>query len=151
MINIVYINGYKGKNSSKAKILKEKYNATHIVLEDEFNPNEVCQKLQELEPDIIIASSTGCYVADSCSYDKGVFIYLNPLVDLDDLKKIADITNLKNLSSKEKNRVVLVNQDDELLDYKKTVEHYENVKIFENGGHRFKNLEDLVEIINKLK
>ena len=152
-MKIVYINGFNGENSSKAKILKEKYNAQHIVLKNDFNPDEVCQKLEEIKPNIIIASSTGCFVADSCKYDEGIFIYLNPLVDLDDLAKLTNITKLKNLNNKKhKNILVLLNEDDELLDYKKAKQKYKDNKIliFNKGGHKFSNINDLFEVIEKI-
>jgi len=147
MKKIVYINGFNGENSSKAKLLKEKYKAEHIVLKNDFNPKEVCQKLKEIKPQIVVASSTGCFVADSCEYDKAYFIYLNPLVDLNDLAKLTDISKLKNLKPKDKQRLVFVNEDDELLDYKKAYQKYDKVFSFKKGGHRFDNIEDLFEII----
>jgi len=149
-IKIVYINGYKGSNSSKAKFLYEKYNAKHIVLQNDFNIYEVCKTLNELKPNIVVASSTGCFVTDSCNYNDAIFIYLNPLVELDDLVKIgADITNLKNLTKIEKKPIVLLNKDDKLLDYKKAMQKYNNIITFEKGGHKFKNTKDLIKIIDK--
>ena len=47
-MKIAYINGYNGQNSSKAKILKEKFNATHIVLKNEINIDKVCKKLKKI-------------------------------------------------------------------------------------------------------
>ena len=150
MKKIVYINGYKGQNSKKAKLFKEKLNAIHIVLNDQFNTIEVCEQLNLIKPDIIIASSTGCYVADCCEYDDGIFVYLNPLIDLDDLAKLTDVSSLRELTRKDKNTIVLVNEDDELLDYKKAIKMYNNIKIFKYGGHRFKNIEDLMKVILEL-
>jgi hypothetical protein len=148
---IVYINGYKGENSSKAGLLKDKFDAIHIVLKDDFNPKEVCKLLERIQPDITIASSTGCYVADACSYDKGIFIYLNPLVELNDLAKLTDTTKLKDLKPISKNTLVLINIDDEILDHRKIVLKYSNYKVFKKGGHRFKNFDDLVDVINNLE
>jgi len=149
-MKIAYINGFNGENSSKAKILKEKYNAEHIVLKNDFNPKEVCQKLEEFQPDIVIASSTGCFVVDSCKYDKAKFIYLNPLVDLEDLAKLTDISKLKNLKTYQKEIIVLVNEDDELLDYKKAYEKYNKIFSFKKGGHRFENIDDLYNILTQI-
>ena len=154
-MKIVYINGFDGEKSSKAKILKEKYGAEHIVLKNDFNPKEVCQKLQEIKPQIVVASSTGCFVADSCEYNEAYFIYLNPLVDLDDLAKLTDVSKLKNLKSKDKIRLVFVNEDDKLLDYKKAYKKaykkYKKVFGFKKGGHKFSNVNDLFEIIENPK
>jgi len=150
-MKIAYINGYNGENSSKAKLLKERYKAEHIVLKNDFNPKEVCQKLQEIKPDIVVASSTGCFVADSCEYDKAIFIYLNPLVDLSHLATLIDISKLKNLKPKTKQRLVFVNEDDELLDYEKAYQKYDKVFSFKKGGHRFNNTKNLFEIIENYK
>ena len=151
-IKITYINGYKGSSSSKAKFLSDKYNATHIILKDSFNIDEICKALNEIQPDIVIASSTGCFVVDNCNYNDATFIYLNPLVDLNDLVKIgADTTNLKNLHTIEKKPLVLLNKDDELLDYTKAIKKYNNTTIFKNGGHRFTNTGDLIKVIDKIK
>jgi len=150
-IKIAYINGYNGRNSNKAKILKQKYNATHIVLKNKLNIDKVCKKLKKLKPDIVVASSTGCYVADRCKYDKAIFIYLNPLTEIEFLEKLgANISHLKKTPTYKKNRIVLLNKDDELLDYKKAKQFYkdENVFIFKSGGHKFNNIEKLYEVID---
>ena len=44
-MKIAYINGFNGQNSSKAEWLKRYFNATHIVLENHLNIDEVCKKL----------------------------------------------------------------------------------------------------------
>lgn len=150
MKKVVYINGYKGQNSTKAIFLKDKYNATHIVLKDEFNPDEVCEQLSKIAPEVIIASSTGCFVADSCKYANGVFVYLNPLIDLDDLAQLTDTTKLQHLTPKQKKIIVLINEDDELLDYKKAFKKYTDVRSFKQGGHRFKNRDDFIKIVDEL-
>ena len=90
-------------------------------------------------------------MADACSYDKGIFIYLNPLVELNDLAKLTDTTKLKDLKPISKNTLVLINTDDEILDYRKIVLKYSNYKVFKKGGHGFKNFDDLVDVINNLE
>jgi predicted esterase YcpF (UPF0227 family) len=154
-MKIAYINGFNGQNSSKAEWLKKHFNATHIVLENHLNIDEVCKKLKLLKPDIVIASSTGGYIADRCEYDEGVFIYLNPLVEIDRLKTNygVDVDYVKSKKVYPKKRIVLLNKDDELLDYKKAKEYYknDNLFLFEKGGHRFKNLDDLKEVLQNIE
>ena len=150
-MKIAYINGYNGENSNKAKILKEKYNATHIVLKNTINIDEVCKELDKIKPDIVVASSTGCYVADRCKYNNAIFIYLNPLIDIKFLEKLgADISHINPTPSYKKNRIILLNEDDELLDYKKAKEYYkdDNVYIFKKGKHKFENMDDLFKILD---
>jgi len=154
-VKIAYINGFNGQNSSKAEWLKRYFNATHIVLENHLNIDEVCKKLNLLKPDIVIASSTGGYIADRCKYSDGVFIYLNPLVEIDRLKTNygVDVDYVKSKKVCPKKRIVLLNKDDELLDYQKAKEYYknDNVFLFEKGGHRFKNLYDLKEVLQNIE
>ena len=48
--------------------------------------------------------------------------------------------------------MILLNKDDELLDYRRTFEIFSNhaqIVLFEKGGHRFSNLEDTEQHIKE--
>ena len=152
-MKIVYVNGYNGQNSSKAKLLKDRYDATHIVLKNSLNIDEVCTKIESIKPNIIVASSTGAYVVDRCKYEDALCIYLNPLIEIEKLTEYGeDISYISSLVKQEQNRIILLNEDDELLDYQKAKEYYknDNIFIFSKGGHRFKNIDDLYDVLDNI-
>ncbi len=128
---------------------------------------------------ILIGSSLGGFYADYFKIIKNVPVLLiNPLVAPEDIEKFIGInTNLKTgeefnftnddfaklLEKREiKNkthdsvapRYILLAENDELLDYRKTLDHYSNtstqIRRYTDGGHRFENNEALILAIQDL-
>jgi len=155
-MKIYYINGYKGNNSNKPKILSDILNEdiNHVVYDyDKNNLKEIYEKVKDA--DLIIGSSTGAYlIRDFCFNNSVPLISINPVINIKEtfnkigvpVPEIPEHNFRKNIQE-----LVLVTEDDELIDYKDTIKLLNNVKSFEDGGHRFKNLErvkdDILEFI----
>jgi predicted esterase YcpF (UPF0227 family) len=45
--------------------------------------------------------------------------------------------------------LVILSKDDEIIDYKDTLEKYSNCVVLESGGHRLENIEDVKEEIQE--
>ena len=155
-MKIYYINGYKGNNSSKPKILSNILNKdiNHVVYDyDKNNIEEIYEKVKDA--DLIIGSSTGAYLIRDFCFDNSVpLISINPVINIKEtfnkigvpVPEIPEHNFRKNIQE-----LVLVTEDDELINYKDTIKKLNNVKSFKDGGHRFKNLErvknDILEFI----
>ncbi len=173
-LKIAYINGYKGENSNKPSILSELLgiNIDHIKIE--YNSKYLGDILKDVETsietkkyDLIIASSTGAYLARYyCDKYNIPLVSINPIIDLNVLYKIAEEKEIVKIISNFVHKtntaetaettetehlveVILINEDDELISSNKTVEFCENnnimYKLYKNGGHRFTNLSDVNE------
>ncbi len=154
-MKIYYINGYDGENSIKPKQLSQilETEVQHIIYNyKENNILEIANKCKDA--DLIIASSTGAYIARKICFDNTIpLISLNPVTNLEETFKKLGIPKPK-IEELPKNyslcELILINKDDELIDYKTTSAQFPNKsKVFETGGHRFENIldEDVKEAI----
>lgn len=156
-MKVAYINGFKGENSSKPKKLSKILGLTvdHIVYD--YNKNNI-QKIEDKAKnyDVIIASSTGAYIARSIAEKHNIaLISLNPVINLE---KTFKKLNVKVPDIPKPNydilleEIVLLNKDDELIDYREAEEIFKKknqCKVYEKGGHRFENLEEVAEDIKE--
>lgn len=155
-MKIAYINGYKGEKSKKyselSKILN--INIDHIVYKySENNIDEI--KEQAKDYDIIIASSTGAYIARDICFELNIpLISLNPVIDIfETFGKIGEpAPNIKPHNfAKVLEEIVFLNKDDELVDYNKSKELFDKKNTwtvsFNKGTHRFNNLVDTKDYI----
>ena len=158
-MKIIYINGFMGENSTKpqklSQILNEKVEHLKLTFtEGEIN-EQVLDEYFEMEHSnikYIIGASTGSYIARYYAHKYSLpLISLNPVVDIEktfsllnyELKlsdKFQDVNNLlvKNL--------IFLNKDDELIDFKQTYKYFSQkskIILFNKGGHRFTNLDDI--------
>jgi len=155
-MNIIYINGYKGEKSSKAKKLSKllHLDIEHVVYNfDKNNIDEITEKSKKA--DIIIGSSTGAFIGRIIAEKYDIpLISLNPVVDLEKtFRKIGvPVPDIPSPIYARIGQLNLVNKDDDLIDYTETVSTFPNCKIYEKGGHRFSNLEETKEdILNFIK
>ena len=160
---IYYINGWNGKNSTKAKKLTQYLHTEvkHLVF-DNNNYNEIKKFIEKnvLDIDVLITSSTSSYIAQRLCYENNIkLVSINPVIDIHNTfnkmgEKIPEEIPINNrlygIS-----QLVLINKDDTLIDWNQTFELYKNnyhIKVFEKGGHRAENLEEMskyiVEYIN---
>jgi len=149
-MKIVYINGYNGENSSKPEKLSQILNTEvkHIKYVYGENIDEIVE--QASEADLIIASSTGSYIGRYIAEKYNIsLISLNPITDKKSLIKTfnklnVEVPNLVEPRGLLLSEIIFVNRDDELIDYKDTLEKYPNQTIvFKKGTHRFKNLDEI--------
>lgn len=162
-MKIIYINGYMGENSNKPQKLSQLLGTKVEHLKLLFDNNQINQEelanyfSQEAnEIDFIIGSSTGAYIGRYYAFKYNIpLISLNPVVDIEktfvefhyDLKLSDEFKNVNNLSV---SNLIFLNKDDELLDYKITLERFNkhaHIIVFDKGGHRFSNLEDTAQPI----
>ena len=153
-MKIVYINGFGGENSNKPKVLSNMFDCDVYHLKLKFdngtiNTDYLDCYFEDNDVDLIVGSSTGAYIARYYA-DKfnTPLISINPVIDY---KKTFDrigytleleekFQNLNNLSL---SNLILLNEDDELIDYKDTLEELKGYfKVYPKGGHRFENLLD---------
>lgn len=158
-MKIYYINGYKGENSEKSHEFEKMLgvNIQHVVYKyGETKYEDIVEKVKDA--DLIIGSSTGAYIARSiCESYNITLISLNPVINLENT--FAKLNVKEPILPKPKfsklSELVLLNKDDELIDYKEALSLFKNqCKVFEKGGHRFLNLkqtkEDVLEFIKYL-
>lgn len=162
-MKILYINGYKG-SCKKAKILSEFLGPVDcdIIDYDNFDFEKVYEKAKNY--DLIISSSTGSYLGRCISEKNNIpLISMNPVIDLEDTfrKLNANPPNPPNPPKIPKpnfdciEELVLLNKNDELIDYKKTIERLKNqseIIVYDKGTHRFENIKDVKDdILNFIK
>jgi len=156
-MKIFYINGYKGENSNKPKILSEMLNndVTHIKWIYDVTPYSDIEN-EVKNADLIIGSSTGSYIARSiCEKHNIPLVSYNPVIDINETFNKLNVTvpNIKKPDFSLLDEIIFLNEDDELIDYKKTKLKFPNQTIvFKKGGHIFNNLNDTKEhLINFIK
>ena len=158
-MKIIYINGYKEtpELSSTYKFLKDKgfdISPCNWWYDNGINLDKIKGCIKNEEPDIIVASSTGCLIAEYLSDIPKLLI--NPVVDRTDLETLfnKDFSNLPESVIRNGNiRSVILGSSDEVLDYNKSKDIYENCFIYDET-HRIKNkniiethLNDLIEFL----
>ena len=149
-MKIAYINGYLGENSTKPKILSSLLDIKIDHLIWDHKDKESIKKITKLakDYDLIIASSTGAYIARGiCEMYNIPLVSLNPVVDIDDAIKLIESNgnalysdDINSTGDEKLSEIVFVTADDELLNYKKAINKYDNVLVINEGGHRFNNL-----------
>ena len=157
MPKIVYINGYNGENSKKPQVLSELLNLEieFISVNYEKMNDELYKSIvsRAKEADIIIGSSTGSYLGRKiCEEYNITLISFNPVIDIEEtFKKMNTIPpKLPKPDFLLLEEFIFVNDDDALIDYKKTVERFPNqVQVFSGGGHRFTNIEQTIPYLKK--
>jgi len=155
-MKIAYVNGYNISNYKGTKhiFLSKALNEDIKLVEYRYKDNnikEIDNKIKDM--DLVIASSTGAYLARHICYKYNIpLISLNPVIDLKTtFSKIGvEVPNIKdgiNLSLQE---LILLNEDDELIDYRLTKDlFYTQTVVFKEGTHRFYNLEETVPYIKE--
>jgi len=161
---VVYINGYLGINSNKAKVLQDELKdmnleVRHIRVDypkGNFDGSEIEEYFKNNEVNLIVASSMGAYIARYFAQKyESQLVSLNPLIDPSKSKNAQGITFDKKFIDfyNGYGHTVVVNKDDELIHYKGAVEKYTDhadVNILEHGGHRMSNFKDeVIPIIRK--
>jgi len=153
-MKILYINGYKGSNK-KAKILEKMLNCKIDYICVDYDKDIAYQNIENKakDYDLIIGSSTGSYLGRSiCEKNNIPLISFNPVVDINDTfnKLKVPPPNLPKPDFLCLEELVLLNKDDELIDWQKTalkLNNQSNVVLHEKGGHRFENIEETKESI----
>ena len=157
-MNIIYINGYNGENSSKPSQLEELgFNVKHIKIKYTngfFNKetiNSIIEEIKEFKADFIIASSMGSYIARFFANELNIpLISLNPVIDYKEtLSKIGvqDLELPKIFTNYPIEHYVICNSDDELIDVNSTINYYHNkskIIILEKGGHKMNNFKEVM-------
>ena len=155
-MKIYYINGYNGENSNKPKILENMLNTEikHIVYD--YSKNNI-KEIEELskDADLIIASSTGAYIARTICFNHNIpLVSLNPVIDLDKTFKKLNVKtpNIPRLPDNYLlSEIVFVTEDDELIDHRETFLKFPTRTKIYPGTHRFETLNliknDLLEFI----
>jgi len=149
-MKIAYINGYnpnkiyKGtKHIELSNYLNNKVDLIEYKYYDN-NLEEIEEKAKDY--DLIIASSTGAYLARNICYKHNILLVsLNPVIDLEHTFKKLNVPkpNIPNGIDKSLKELILVNKDDELIHYKNTLDLFgTRVKVLDKGTHRFYNLEE---------
>jgi len=163
-MKVVYINGFNGHNSNKPKKLSEilNINIEHIKLyiDEDGNINYEDIKEKSKNADLIIASSTGAYVAQKICYEYNIpLVSLNGILTYDELEKVFKKLNHKikfeDYGRVSIERLILVNKDDDLVDPNHSLGLGGIRVLFERGGHRFENLEEtknfILDFINHIQ
>ena len=174
---ILYIHGFRTtKNSHTSQILKKYFKKDIILAEHPTKPKDAIKYLEKLiEKDnitSIIASSLGGFYATFLSHKYNLkTVLINPSVTPYKTTKIYLGENttqdgvifkwknkhLKQLrkfkiskkSLKQKNFYLLLQKDDQVLNYKIANKYYDKGKIFleKSGSHRFENLDKHLESV----
>jgi len=155
---IVFINGYGGENSKKPQVLSELLGLDIEFISVDYDKlnDEIYKSIvnRTKEADIVIGSSTGSYLGRKiCEEYNIVLISFNPVIDIEEtFRKMNEVApKLPKPEFTLLAEFILVNSDDELINYKQTVEKFPNqVKIFNGGGHRFTNIEQTIPYLQKL-
>jgi len=158
-MNIVYVNGYNGEKSKKPKLINKLINrdiqhARYIYNKTPFKEIESQCK----DADIIIGSSNGAYIGRIIAEKYNIpLVSLNPVINIEETFRKLEIKapifpKIQDLLLEE---IIFLNKDDSLIDYKKTYDKYTTqCVIFNNGEHRFENINEIKEyllnFINKI-
>ena len=152
--NIFYINGYRANGESSKHIKLTQLLNMEVKLAKYIYKENNIEEIRETvkDADLIIASSTGAYLARDICYGYNIpLISLNPVIDLQEtFSKIGvKAPNIKNGNSKNLLELIICTKDDELIDYKKTLELFKDkrVTLIKNGGHRMIYLEPIKDDI----
>ena len=146
-MKIIYVNGYGGKNSSKPEVLGKilDLKIKHFKVDYGDIPD-----LAELKTaDVIIASSTGSYLARAVCEDNNIpLVSLNPIINLESListfsKLGVDVPVLPTPGNSLIDEIIFITSDDELISAENTIKSAksDNIVVVEHGGHRFQDLE----------
>jgi len=151
-MKILYINGYKGSNDKAkklSKLLNLKIDYLHVDYDKIVNYENIENKVKEY--DIVIGSSTGSYLARSiCEKYNIALISLSPVIDIvRTFNKLGvPVPNIPRPNFSLLDEIIFVNKDDNIIDYKTTLNKFVNqVIVFDKGGHRFDNLSKTKEYI----
>ena len=177
---ILYIHGFAScGDSNKTKLLKKHFGEV-LSPDIPVNPHEAIVFLKELisahPVSLLIGSSLGGFYASYLAekfHIKTVLINpstkpyqtLAPYVGMNEFFCSGERFEWKedylhDLQAYETAKdsidvdiLVLLQKEDEVLDYKKAASLYENYKIIiqEGGNHRFENLDEYLEVISKFK
>jgi hypothetical protein len=155
-MKIVYVNGFREDDKLSSTYLKLKETGFDIFACQWKYGDDVRKKIDEcikkVKPDLIIASSTaGLFVTD---YDIPV-ILINPVVDKKDLEKIFSDKDFSNYPLKPSNKSpyikIFLGKNDELLDYKKSMDFFKSRDItLLDEGHRLKDIKVLIDFLKSL-
>lgn len=165
-MKILYIHGY----GSSVKPNHPKYEALSGINNAEVHaiaPNydlgynhileELKNKFDEVNPDLIIGCSMGGYSANLLGNIKEVpSISLNPATNPEKISA-ADLSNLGYKpfikDNKSPNHVFL-NKGDEVIPYKETLRYLmmsnSGIDILDGGCHRFNNIEDIIDVAENM-
>jgi len=153
-MKIVYINGFKGEASNKpiefAKLLETEIEHIKFIVNPDgtTNVDEVTELAKDA--DLIIASSTGGYIAIEIAYNFNIpLITTNAITNynmlLETFKKLDHKIDLPDYRNVIIAHLSLVNADDELIEHDLNI--LGEVVVFNKGGHRFTNLEETIPYI----
>jgi len=163
-MKVVYINGFNGHNSNKPKRLSEILNIDieHIKLyineDGSINYEDIKEKSKNA--DLIIASSTGAYIAQKICYEYNIpLVSLNGILTHDELEKVFKKLNHKikfeDYGRVSIERLILINEDDDLVDPNHSLDLEGIGVLFKKGGHRFENLDEakifILDFINHIQ
>jgi len=152
---IYYINGYNESvyTGTKYKELSKLLNEDIVLAEYKYNENNLSEIEEKVKnADVIIASSTGAYLARNICYKHNIpLISLNPVIDLEktfnDMN--VEVPNIENGDDKNLKELILVTKDDELIPYMNTIKKYPlKSVIIEEGGHKFEKVNLAIPYIN---
>ena len=166
-MKIIYINGFMGENSTKPQKLSQILNEKVEHLKLTFNEGEINEQaldeyfeMEYSNIKYIIGASTGSYIARYYAHKYSLpLISLNPVVEIEktfsllnyELKLSDKFQNVNNLLVK---NLIFLNKDDELIDFKQTYKYFSQkskIILFNKGGHRFANLDEIqIESIENL-
>lgn len=177
---ILFIHGFGSCGSgNKAQVLKQHFGEQRLITPDlPVSPSQSIQQLQQLiethQPVATISSSLGSYYATWLNKQHRLpSVLINPVVNAADVLlphtgththwctgKKFELTQLhieelrqlyrRSISHDEK-YLVLLQDKDEVLDYRKAVEYYQGQQIIieAGGNHRFENLNDYLTTIDE--
>jgi len=134
-MNIVYINGYSEGTytGTKYKTLSTLLNEKITLVEYKYKDNNIKEIEEKIKnADLVIASSTGAYLARNICYKHNLpLIALNPVINLEEtFNKIGvDVPKIPNGNNKNLRELILVSEDDELINPLKTLEKFKTQTI----------------------
>ena len=157
-MKLMYVNGFREDNKLSSTYIKLKEAGFDIKpCQWKYGDNvkeKIDKCIKEIKPELIIASSTGgLFVTD---YDIPV-VLINPVVDRKDLERLfpdKDFSDYPLKPTKKSPYIALIlGEKDEILDYKKTLEFFNDAEIIilKNEGHRLKNIEPLIKLLYSVK
>jgi len=144
-MKILYINGFEETlKDFSIKFLKENLK-DEIVICNWYN-KEIKNCIDKEKPDIIVAISIGCLIADSFDIPK---ILINPVIERKEINKLflnKDISNLPERVEHYGNiRIIILEKN------KKIENEYKNDKIILLNDYNLNNKEVILNEINNLK
>ena len=147
-LKIFYVNGYGGENSNKPEVLSKMLNTKVTHFKVDYNKLETLNLSELKSANLIIASSTGSYLARKVCEDNNIpLVSVNPIINENVLKTTfkklnADVPKIDVPRGLLLDEIIFVTADDELIDYQKAkLSKSDNIVVFNKGGHRFLNME----------